>query len=132
MGPLRNANATRLLASTASFESKVIPRFAIGSSQTGNHTPDSERQRFKRARVIPSLLRILIKASTYRPATDLGDLLHKNPRTCIGFICPSVRRMCFTQETVERGRAALLLDVDPVDLVRGKKDKTTVGLGINL
>ena len=38
MGPLRNANATRLLASAANSESNVIFRLGIGVSQTRNHT----------------------------------------------------------------------------------------------
>src|SRR5579859_3426923 len=38
MGPLRNANATTLLASAANSGSKVILRLGIGASQTRNHT----------------------------------------------------------------------------------------------
>jgi 3' terminal RNA ribose 2'-O-methyltransferase Hen1 len=61
----------------------------------------------------------LALTTTYRPATDLGFLLHKNP--------DSVRsvpmwfghaHVFFPEATEERCTAALLLEVDPVGLVR--------------
>src|SRR5260370_29648733 len=48
MGPLRNANATRLLASPAISGSNVIFRFGIGISQTRNHTQTSGRDANRR------------------------------------------------------------------------------------
>src|ERR1035441_8911034 len=44
MGPLRNANATRLWASAANSGSNVIFRLGIGVSQTRNHTQTNGRQ----------------------------------------------------------------------------------------
>ncbi len=60
-------------------------------------------------------------ATTHRPATDLGFLLHKHPErvheTELGF----GKAVVFYPEATEaRCEAALVLDVDPVGLVRGK------------
>lgn len=60
-------------------------------------------------------------ATTHRPATDLGFLLHKHPErvheTELGF----GKAFVFYPEASEaRCEAALVLDVDPVGLVRGK------------
>lgn len=58
-------------------------------------------------------------STTHRPATDLGYLLHKNP-----FRMQSVdlsfgkAQIFYPEASEERCTAALLLEVDPVDLVR--------------
>ena len=55
------------------------------------------------------------------PATDLGYLLHKNPARAQSFDLPFGRAHVFYPESSpERCTAALLLDVDPVGLVRGR------------
>ena len=55
------------------------------------------------------------------PATDLGYLLHKNPARVQGFELPFGEAHVFYPETSpERCTAALLLEVDPVGLVRGR------------
>ncbi|MER8709447.1 3' terminal RNA ribose 2'-O-methyltransferase Hen1 [Mesorhizobium sp. M1088] len=60
-------------------------------------------------------------ATTHRPATDLGFLLHKHPdrlhETDLSF---GKAWLFYPEATEERCEAALLLDVDPVGLVRGK------------
>jgi 3' terminal RNA ribose 2'-O-methyltransferase Hen1 len=60
-------------------------------------------------------------ATTHRPATDLGFLLHKHPgrvhETELGF---GKAVLVFPEANDERCEAALLLDVDPIGLVRGK------------
>jgi 3' terminal RNA ribose 2'-O-methyltransferase Hen1 len=60
-------------------------------------------------------------STTHRPATDLGFLLHKHPErvheTELGF----GKAYVFYPEAVEsRCEAVLVLDVDPVGLVRGR------------
>lgn len=55
------------------------------------------------------------------PATDLGYLLHKNPARTQAFDLPFGKAHVFYPEaSPERCTAALLLDVDPVGLVRGR------------
>src|SRR5579859_1377512 len=52
MGPLRNANATMVLASAANSGSNVVLRLGIGVSQTRNHTHTNgwDRQRYPQPR----------------------------------------------------------------------------------
>lgn len=60
-------------------------------------------------------------ATTHRPATDLGFLLHKHPGRAHETELPFGKAVLFYPEaTEERCEAALVLDVDPVALVRGK------------
>src|ERR1700736_5666617 len=64
---------------------------------------------------------LLTITSTHTPATDLGYLLHKNPAKLHSLDLSFGRAHVFYPEAVpERCTAALLLDVDPVGLVRGK------------
>ena len=59
--------------------------------------------------------------TTHRPATDLGFLLHKNPARLHSVELKFGKVwLCFPEATEERCTAALILDVDPVGLVRGK------------
>ena len=60
-------------------------------------------------------------ATTHRPATDLGFLLHKNPgRTHPVELTFGQAWVVYPEATEARCEAALLLDVDPIGLVRGK------------
>ncbi|XXT23272.1 3' terminal RNA ribose 2'-O-methyltransferase Hen1 [Sorangium sp. So ce429] len=64
---------------------------------------------------------LLTLTTTHRPATDLGYLLVKNPAHTQSFSLSFGKAHVFYPEaTEERCTAALLLDVDPVDLVRGR------------
>ena len=58
--------------------------------------------------------------TTYRPATDLGYLLHKNPDNCheVSVSFGKVH-MFYPEATEARCTFALVLEVDPVRLVRG-------------
>lgn len=60
-------------------------------------------------------------ATTHQPATDLGFLLHKNParlhETELTF---GKAFLFYPQATADRCEAALVLDIDPVGLVRGR------------
>jgi 3' terminal RNA ribose 2'-O-methyltransferase Hen1 len=63
---------------------------------------------------------LLSITTTYRPATDLGYLLHKNPARSHELELAFGRAHLFYPEaTDERCTVALVLDIDPVGLVRG-------------
>ena len=65
---------------------------------------------------------LLTITTTHQPATDLGYLLHKNPARLHSFALPFGEAHVFYPEaTAERCTAALLLDVDPVGLVRNRR-----------
>jgi 3' terminal RNA ribose 2'-O-methyltransferase Hen1 len=60
-------------------------------------------------------------ATTHRPATDLGFLLFKHPERVHETELPFGKAVVFFPEASEdRCEAALMLDVDPIGLVRGK------------
>jgi 3' terminal RNA ribose 2'-O-methyltransferase Hen1 len=60
-------------------------------------------------------------ATTHQPATDLGFLLHKHPGRLHEFDLTFGKAFVFYPEAGDaRCEAALVLDVDPVGLVRGK------------
>ena len=64
---------------------------------------------------------LLTITTTYRPATDLGYLLHKNPARTQAFeLAFGQAHVFYPEATEDRCTAALLLDVDPVGLVRGR------------
>jgi 3' terminal RNA ribose 2'-O-methyltransferase Hen1 len=63
---------------------------------------------------------LLTITNVHPPATDVGYLLHKNPARAQTFDLPFGKAHVFYPEaTSERCTAALLLDIDPVGLVRG-------------
>lgn len=65
---------------------------------------------------------LLTITTTRVPATDLGYLLHKNPARAQTFALSCGQAHVFYPEASEaRCTAALLLDVDPVGLVRGRR-----------
>src|SRR5919197_2309048 len=62
---------------------------------------------------------LLALTLTRPPATDLGHLLHKHPDRLQSFSLPFGQAHVFYPEaTEERCTAALMLDVDPVGLIR--------------
>jgi len=62
---------------------------------------------------------LLTITTTHRPATDLGHLLHKHPNRCQSFPIPhGTAHVFYPEATDARCTAALLLDIDPIDLVR--------------
>jgi 3' terminal RNA ribose 2'-O-methyltransferase Hen1 len=64
---------------------------------------------------------LLSISTTYRPATDLGYLLHKNPARNHGLELAFGRaHMFYPEATNDRCTFTLLLDIDPVGLVRGR------------
>lgn len=65
---------------------------------------------------------LLTIATTHSPATDLGYLLHKHPARLQSFDLSFGKAHVFYPEaSPERCTAALLLDVDPVGLVRKRR-----------
>ncbi len=65
---------------------------------------------------------LLTITTTHRPATDLGYLLHKSPNRVHTFEMPFGPAHVFYPEAMaDRCTAALLLEVDPVGLVRDRK-----------
>ena len=68
---------------------------------------------------------LLTITTTHRPATDLGWLLHKHPDRVQTFPLAFGDAIVFyPQADDERCTAALLLNIDPVGLVRGSSDST--------
>lgn len=64
---------------------------------------------------------LLTLSTTHRPATDLGYLLHKNPaRAQVFDLSFGKAHVFYPEASEERCTAALLLDVDPIGLVRGR------------
>lgn len=65
---------------------------------------------------------LLTITTTHQPATDLGFLLHKNPNGVhsrdMSF---GTAHLVYSEATEERCTAALIVEVDPVGLVRGRK-----------
>lgn len=74
-------------------------------------------------------------ADSATPATDLGFLLHKNPDRVQEFgLSYGTAHMLYPEATADRCTAALLLEVDPVRLVRGRSKSTeafTLGQYVN-
>ncbi|HET9477770.1 MAG TPA: 3' terminal RNA ribose 2'-O-methyltransferase Hen1 [Pyrinomonadaceae bacterium] len=65
---------------------------------------------------------LLTISTTYQPATDLGYLLHKNPARLHTFpLSFGQAHVFYPEATADRCTAALLLDVDPVGLVRNRR-----------
>jgi 3' terminal RNA ribose 2'-O-methyltransferase Hen1 len=65
---------------------------------------------------------MLTITSTEPPATDLGYLLHKNPARVHERELPfGTARVIYPEATESRCCAALVVDVDPVGLVRGRR-----------
>ncbi len=69
---------------------------------------------------------LLTITTTRAPATDLGYLLHKHPDRLQSFaVSAGEAHVFYPEATPERCTAALLLEVDPVALVRGPAGKST-------
>ena len=64
---------------------------------------------------------LLTITTTHQPATDLGYLLHKNPaRLQTVEVSGGQAHVFYPEATAQRCTAALLLDLDPIGLVRGR------------
>src|SRR5258708_39339232 len=73
---------------------------------------------------------LLTITTTHRPASDLGYLLHKHPDRCQSFDLSFGKAHVFYPEVgPERCSVCLMLDVDPVGMVRGKNANVSFMLG---
>jgi 3' terminal RNA ribose 2'-O-methyltransferase Hen1 len=64
---------------------------------------------------------LLTLSTTHRPATDLGYLLHKNPaRVQTEELAFGQAHVFYPEASEERCTVSLLLEIDPVALVRGQ------------
>ena len=64
---------------------------------------------------------LLTIQTTHRPATDLGYLLHKNPARVQSFeLAAGTAWVFYPQANEDVCTAALLVDLDPIALVRGR------------
>ena len=71
---------------------------------------------------------LLTITTTHQPATDLGYLLHKNPARLHTFpLSFGQAHVFYPEATADRCTAALLLDVDPVGLVRNRRGPSGEG-----
>jgi 3' terminal RNA ribose 2'-O-methyltransferase Hen1 len=74
---------------------------------------------------------LLTLTTTYSPATDLGYLLHKNPARLQSLeVAGGQAHVFYPEATAERCTAALLLDLDPVGLVRGRAGASGEGFAL--
>lgn len=68
---------------------------------------------------------LLTVTTTNEPASDLGYLLHKHPGRAQAFdVSVGVAHVFYPEATAARCTAALLLEVDPVGLVRGHRGRS--------
>lgn len=69
---------------------------------------------------------LLTISTTYRPATDLGYLLHKRPGQVQSFDFSFGKvHLFYPEASAEKCTVALLLEVDPVGLVRNRRGSGT-------
>jgi 3' terminal RNA ribose 2'-O-methyltransferase Hen1 len=69
-----------------------------------------------------SVTMLLTITNFAEPATDLGFLLHKHPERCQSFeLAFSAARVFYPEASETRCTAALLLDIDPIALTRGRQ-----------
>ncbi|MFP5373185.1 MAG: 3' terminal RNA ribose 2'-O-methyltransferase Hen1 [Actinomycetes bacterium] len=74
---------------------------------------------------------LLTLSTTYRPATDLGFLLHKNPERAQSVdVSAGTAHVFYPEAGEERCTVALLLEVDPIALVRGTRGTSPEGFSL--
>src|SRR5437763_13042228 len=75
---------------------------------------------------------LLTITTTHQPATDLGYLLHKHPERVQTFALKFGQAHVFYPEASEQQcTAALLIDIDPVHLVRGRDKSVALEQYVN-
>ena len=82
----------------------------------------AKTQKTRHNRIRENATVLLTLTTTGKPATDLGYLLHKHPARLQSLQVPAGTAYVFYPEaSQDRCTAALLLEVDPVALVRGRE-----------
>jgi len=75
---------------------------------------------------------LLSISTTHDPPTDLGYLLHKHPDRVQSFeLAFGKAHVFYPDSDSQRCTACLMLDVDPIGLVRGKKGERTLDQYVN-
>jgi 3' terminal RNA ribose 2'-O-methyltransferase Hen1 len=93
---------------------------SIGAS--GAKNVSSDKPNYHLRNINDQYRMLLTITNTQQPATDLGYLLHKNPARLQSFdLSFGNAHVFYPEATEERCTAALLLDVDPVGLVRNRR-----------
>jgi hypothetical protein len=71
---------------------------------------------------------LLTITTTHRPATDLGYLLYKNPARVQEFeLNFGTAHVFYPEAGDERATAALLVEIDPIGLVRDRRGAGLAG-----
>src|SRR4051794_1302042 len=74
---------------------------------------------------------LLTLTTTHSPATDLGYLLRKNPARPQAFeLAFGTAHVFYPEASDDRCTAALLLDIDPVGLVRNRRGPSGEGFSL--
>lgn len=74
---------------------------------------------------------ILTISTTHIPATDLGYLLHKHPDKFQSLdLSVGKAHVFYPESTVNRTTICLLLDIDPIDMVRGARNQHGNGFAL--
>src|SRR5678815_611596 len=74
---------------------------------------------------------LLTLSTTHKPATDLGYLLHKNPARVQAFdLSFGKAHVFYPRASAEECTAALLLEIDPVGLVRNRRGPAGEGFSL--
>src|SRR3954463_6849797 len=74
---------------------------------------------------------LLTLTTTHAPATDLGYLLHKNPARAQAFeLSFGTAHVFYPEATPQRCTAAMLLEIDPVGLVRNRRGPAGEGFAL--
>src|SRR5687768_2728415 len=75
---------------------------------------------------------LLTISTTHQPATDLGYLLYKHPERVQSFDIPvGQAHVFYTEANQERCTAVLLLDINPVGLVRNRANSFALEQYVN-
>jgi 3' terminal RNA ribose 2'-O-methyltransferase Hen1 len=74
---------------------------------------------------------LLTITTTHQPATDLGFLLHKHPDKFQSVdLAMGQAHIFYPESSEERSTVALLLDIDPIDRVRGVRNMSGKGFSL--
>ena len=69
---------------------------------------------------------LITLTTTERPATDLGHLLHKHPDRAQSFsVAGGTAHVCYPRADADECTVALVLEVDPIGIVRGQRGALT-------
>ena len=75
---------------------------------------------------------LITLTTTEQPATDLGHLLHKHPDRAQSFpVAGGTAHVCYPRADADECTAALLLEIDPIGLVRGRHAAFALGQYVN-